>query len=66
MLTQSIKVFLNESASKMGKSTVATTFIQQIVTGMPILVERDVSLGPETPIELMIRRILEEKLKGEQ
>jgi hypothetical protein len=33
---------------------------------MPILVERDVSLGPETPIELMIRRILEEKLKGEQ
>lgn len=37
-----------------------------LIKGFPILKERDSSLGPETSIELMIRRILEEKLKMEQ
>lgn len=65
MVAQSVKVFLNEAAARLAKGTVSSTLIQSLITALPILVERDFSLGPETSIELMIRRILEEKLKFE-
>jgi hypothetical protein len=51
---------------QISKGTLASTFIQTLIKGLPLLLERDVSLGPETPIEHMIRKILEEKVKFEQ
>ena len=66
LLANNIKVLLSEVQQKISKGTVAYTFIQTLIKGLPLLVERDVSLGPETPIEHMIRKILEEKMKFEQ
>jgi hypothetical protein len=66
MLTSSIKVLLSEAQSRLAQGTVSTVFLNKLIQGLPILVERDISLGPETAIELMIRKILEEKLKMEQ
>jgi hypothetical protein len=65
-LTSSIKVFLSETMSRVAKGTVAATYLNILIQGLPILVERDVSLGPETPIEHMIRKILATKLMMEQ
>lgn len=52
--------------SRVAKGTVAATYLNILIQGLPILVERDVSLGPETPIEHMIRKILATKLMMEQ
>ena len=60
-----VKIFLSEMQSKLSQGNISYQFLGLLIKGLPILKERDVSLGPETPIELMVRRILEEKLKIE-
>lgn len=65
-LTTSIKVLLSETVAKIAKGSVAATYLNILIQGLPILVERDASLGPETPVEHMIRKILETKIMMEQ
>jgi len=60
-----VKIFLSEMQNKLSQGNISYQFLGLLIKGLPILKERDVSLGPETPIELMVRRILEEKLKIE-
>jgi len=57
---------LSETVAKIAKSSVAATYLNILIQGLPILVERDSSLGPETPVEHMIRKILETKIMMEQ